>query len=121
MSGDRGSVSGVLVCWSLDLGSTPDRSLSFSFPLDHLGLSMLNSKLNISIHCLYSLYFPFVDEVVSEAGTHVPPGTSPETCSIKISGEIDTVIQFLSVCKYITAKVYLWSYQLHTNCTGLTL
>ena len=49
MSGDRGSVSGVLVCWSLDLGSTPDGSLSFSFPLDHLGLSMLTSKLNIEI------------------------------------------------------------------------
>ena len=46
MSGDRGSVSGVLVCWSLDLGSTPDRSLSFSFPLDHLGLSILTTKLN---------------------------------------------------------------------------
>ena len=46
MSGDRGSVSGVLVCWSLDLGSTPDGSLSFSFPLDHLGLSMLTTKLN---------------------------------------------------------------------------
>ena len=45
MSGDRGSVSGVLVCWSLDLGSTPDRSLSFSFPLDHLGLCMLTSNL----------------------------------------------------------------------------
>ena len=38
LSGDRGSVSGVLVCWSLDLGSTPDGSLSFSFPLDRLGL-----------------------------------------------------------------------------------
>ena len=51
MSGDRGSVSGVLVCWSLDLGSTPDRSLSFSFPLDHLGLSMLTSKLNTPLFC----------------------------------------------------------------------
>ena len=40
LSGNRGSVSGVLVCWSLDLGSTPDGSLSFSFPLDHLGLCM---------------------------------------------------------------------------------
>ena len=49
MSGDRGSVSGVLVCWSLDLGSTPDRSLSFSFPLDHLGLSILTTKLNTSL------------------------------------------------------------------------
>ena len=49
MSGDRGSVSGVLVCWSLDLGSTPDGSLSFSFPLDHLGLSMLTTKLKIMI------------------------------------------------------------------------
>ena len=47
LSGDRGSVSGVLVCWSLDLGSTPDRSLSFSFPLDHLSLRMLTSN---SIH-----------------------------------------------------------------------
>ena len=49
MSGDRGSVSGVLVCWSLDLGSTPDGSLSFSFPLDHLGLSILTTKLNTSL------------------------------------------------------------------------
>ena len=38
---DRGSVSGVLVCWSLDLSLTPDGSLSFSFPLDRLGLCML--------------------------------------------------------------------------------
>ena len=38
LSGDCGSVSGVLVCWSLDLGSTPDRSLSFSFPLNFFGL-----------------------------------------------------------------------------------
>ena len=42
--GDRGSVSGVLVCWPLDLGSTPDGSLSFSFPLDHLGLSMQRGR-----------------------------------------------------------------------------
>ena len=41
LSGDSGSVSGVLVCWSLDLGSTSNRSLSFSFSLDHLGLCML--------------------------------------------------------------------------------
>ena len=52
MSGDRGSVSGVLVCWSLDLGSTPDGSLSFSFPPDHLGLSMLTTKLN-KIYIVY--------------------------------------------------------------------
>ena len=39
MSGDCGSVSGVLICWSLDMGSTPDRSLSFSFPLDRLMLT----------------------------------------------------------------------------------
>ena len=45
LSGDRGSVSGVLACWSLDLGSTPDGSLSFSFPLDHMGLCMLTTKL----------------------------------------------------------------------------
>ena len=46
LSGDRGSVSGVLVCWSLDLSSTPHGSLSFSFPID---LSMLTSKLNTSL------------------------------------------------------------------------
>ena len=40
--GDRGLVSGVLVCWSLDLGSTLDGSL---FPLDRLALCMLTSNL----------------------------------------------------------------------------
>ena len=35
---DRGSVSSVLVCRSLDLGSTLDGSLSFSFPLAFFGL-----------------------------------------------------------------------------------
>ena len=48
MSGDRGSVSGVLVCWSLDLGSTPDGSLSFSFPLAFFGLCKSISKGNKS-------------------------------------------------------------------------
>ena len=49
LSGDRASVSGVLVCWSLNLCSTLDRSLSFSFPLDCLGLCMLTSNL-IHLH-----------------------------------------------------------------------
>ena len=40
LSGDCGSVSGVLVCWSLDLGSTLDRSLPFSFPLDCLSTQL---------------------------------------------------------------------------------
>ena len=53
LSGDRSSVSGVLVCWSLDLGSTPDGSLSFSFPLDHLGLCILTSTL---IHLYQVIY-----------------------------------------------------------------
>ena len=38
LAGDCGLVSSVLVCWSLDLGSTPDGSLSFSFPLGFSGL-----------------------------------------------------------------------------------
>ena len=49
MSGDRGSVSGVLVCWSLDLGLTPDGSLSFSFPLAFFGLCKSTSKENTSL------------------------------------------------------------------------
>ena len=49
MSGDRGSVSGVLVCWSLDLDLTLDRSLSFSFPLDRFGLCLLTSTFNTSL------------------------------------------------------------------------
>ena len=49
MSGDRGSVSSVLVCWSLDLGSTPDGSLSFSFPLAFFGLCKSTSKENTSL------------------------------------------------------------------------
>ena len=56
MSGDCGSVSGVLVYWSLDLGSTPEGSLSFSFPLDLLGLCMLTSTCNLIqkiVHCTY--------------------------------------------------------------------
>ena len=48
-SGDRGSVSGVLVCWPLDLGSTPDGCLSFSFPLDRFGLCIADIKLNTSL------------------------------------------------------------------------
>ena len=54
MSGDCGSVSSVLVCLSLDLGSTPDRSLYFLFPLDCHGLYMLTSNLIKSI----SVYLP---------------------------------------------------------------
>ena len=46
LSGDRGSVSSVLVCWSLDLGSTPDGGLSFSFPLAFFGLCKSTPKLN---------------------------------------------------------------------------
>ena len=38
LSGDYGSVSSVLVCQSLDLGSTPEGSLCFSLPLDFFGL-----------------------------------------------------------------------------------
>ena len=49
MSGDRGSVSSVLVCWSLDLGSTPDGGLSFSFPLAFFGLCKSTSKENTSL------------------------------------------------------------------------
>ena len=51
MSGDRGSVSSVLVCWSLDLGSTPDGGLSFSFPLDFFDLCISTSKVN-TCECL---------------------------------------------------------------------
>ena len=50
MSCDCGSVSSVLVCWSLDLGSTPNGSLSFSFPLAFFGLCKSTSKGNICIH-----------------------------------------------------------------------
>ena len=53
LSGDRGSVSSVLVCWSLDLGSTPDGGLSFSFPLAFFGLCKSTPKLNTDIHLLY--------------------------------------------------------------------
>ena len=38
-----------LVCWSLDLGSTPDGSLSFSFPLAFFGLCKSTSKENSSL------------------------------------------------------------------------
>ena len=34
---------------SHDHGTITDGSLSFSFPLDHLGLSMLTTKLNTSL------------------------------------------------------------------------
>ena len=44
LSGDHGSVSSVLVCRSLDLGSTLDGSLSFSFPLAFFGLCKSTSK-----------------------------------------------------------------------------
>ena len=44
----------MLFCWSLDLGSTPDGSLSFSFPLDYLGLCMLTSKLDIVFVVLHT-------------------------------------------------------------------
>ena len=50
MSGDCGSVSSVLVCWSLDLGSTPDRNLSFSFPLDFFSLYKSTSMANIGFN-----------------------------------------------------------------------
>ena len=41
--GDEGTdfclvIMAVLVCWSLDLGSTPDGNLSFSFPFGYPGL-----------------------------------------------------------------------------------
>ena len=49
LSGDRGSMSNVLVCWPLDLGSTPDESLSFSFPLAFFGLCKSTSKVNTSV------------------------------------------------------------------------
>ena len=42
-------MSGVLVCWSLDLGLTLDGSLSFSFPLDRLGQGIADIKINTSL------------------------------------------------------------------------
>ena len=44
LSGDGGSVSIVLVCWSINLGLTPDGSLSLSFPLDFFGLCKSTPK-----------------------------------------------------------------------------
>ena len=52
MSGDRGSVSCVLVC---DLGLTPDGSLFFSFPLDYPGLCIVDIKLTKSIKNIYTM------------------------------------------------------------------
>ena len=40
-----GGGGGGAICWSLDLGSPPDRSLSFLFRFDHIGLCMLTSNL----------------------------------------------------------------------------
>ena len=50
LSGDCSSVSGVLVCWSLDLSSIPHRSLSF------LDLYMLTSSLIRSTKNLNTYY-----------------------------------------------------------------
>ena len=58
LSGDWGSVSSVLVCWSLDLGSSPDRSLTYSFPLDFFGQCKSTSKIHTrKLLCVSSGYY----------------------------------------------------------------